>query len=93
MARLRRVLLIGAALRRSVQLLGSGGVERVVTGPKVRREWGPVHIRGSLGSSKPFSEAIYAISRRVLCIVLGDIRIVSRKWWCQAGRHGTLGPS
>ena len=54
-------------LGRSVQLLGSGGVKRVVTGPWVRRERGPVRIRdSSWGRPNPSLRLSMARSRRVL---------------------------
>ena len=47
-ARSRRVLPIGAFFGDDpCRFLGSGGAKRVVTGPWVRREWGPVRIRDS----------------------------------------------
>ena len=97
MARSRRFLPIGVIFFvRSVQLLGSGGVKRVVTGPWVRREWGPVRIcDSSWDPPNPSLTPFMARSRRVLPIgaVFGTIRAVSRKWWCQTGRRGTMGPS
>ena len=57
-----------------MQLLGSGGVKRVVTGPWVRREWRPVRIRdSSWGPPKPSLRPSVARSRRVIPIgaVLG----------------------
>ena len=83
-------------LTRSVQLLGSGGVGRVVTGPWVRGEWGPVRIRGSSwGPPNPSLRPSMARSHRVLPTgaVFGAICAASRKWWCQTGRVTPMGPS
>ena len=70
MARSRRVLPIGAAFGTiRADFLGSGGVKRVVTGPWVRREWGPVRIRdSSWGPPNPSLRRFMARSRRALSI-------------------------
>ena len=76
--------------------LGSGGAERVVTGPWVRGEWEPVRIRdSSWGPPNPSLRPSMARSRRVLFIgaVFETIRAASREWWCRTGRHGIMGPA
>ena len=85
------VLLLG----RSLEFLGSGGVTRVVTGPWVCREWGPVQLRDFLLGvlQTPSLRPSMARSRRLLPIgaFFGTIRGVYREWWCRTGRRDARG--
>ena len=74
----------------------SGGAKGVVERPWVRRDSGHFRVRGSSwGPQNPSLRPCMARAQRVLPIgaAFETICAVSRKWWCQTGRHGTMGPS
>ena len=74
MARSRRVLPIGGVLGTIRQVLGSGGVKRVVTGRRAPREWGPVGIyESSWDPPNPSLMRHVARSRRILPMLSGSI--------------------